>query len=106
MPVVVPSTWDITGVDTCLLTRGVSLSSPGCYGNRLHSLGGQMTWDPGDLKVVCLPPLSAAESRAPAARTGCLSSEPPLAVVTIKATSPWSPHTRPETLQPLVLMLT
>lgn len=56
MPVVVPSTWDITGVDTCLLTKGVSLSSPGCYGNRLHSLGGQMTWDPGDLKVVCLPP--------------------------------------------------
>ena len=48
----VPSTWDITGVDTSLLTRGVSLSSPGCYGNRLRSLGGQVAWDPGDLKVV------------------------------------------------------
>lgn len=52
MPLVVPSTWDITGVDMCLLTRGVSLSSPGCYGNRIHSLEGQATWDLADLKVV------------------------------------------------------
>ena len=65
MPLVIPSTWDITGVDTCLLTRGVSLSSPGCYGNRLHSLGGQVTWDPGDLKVEGLPSLSAAWSLTP-----------------------------------------
>lgn len=43
-------------------------------------------------------PEHCLESYFPAARTGCLASEPPLTAVTTKATSQWSPQTRPETL--------